>query len=67
MTEQNLFEAIYKKTLSCNTLTKLDAIQCDQHALVIIVRTRFIQHTPDKSFLLNNFADFLDMTAKKLY
>ena len=44
---------------------KLDLILCEQHALVINGHAGFIQHTPDKSFLFNNFADFLDVQVKK--
>ena len=58
-------KVFYKKTLSCNTPLKLDAIMCDQHALVIIACAGFVQHMPDKSFLVNNFADFPDVQAKK--
>ena len=41
---------VYKKTLSCNTPAKLDAILCDQHALVINALAGFIQQTPDRVF-----------------
>ena len=53
------------KVLSCNTPMKLDVILCDQHAFVINARADFIQHMPDKSFLVNNFADFLNVRVKK--
>ena len=55
-----------RKLLSCHTPTKLDAILCNQHAFVIIERADFIQHMPDKSFLINDVADFLDVLGKKL-
>ena len=32
---------------------------------VIIVCVNFIQHTPDMSFLANNFAYFLDVQVRK--
>ena len=44
---------------------KLDAILWDQHALVINTRAGFLHHTPDKSYLVNNFADFPDVGLKK--
>ena len=56
---------LYKKSLSCNTPAKLGTILCDQHALVINACAGFIQHTPDKAFLVNNFADFPDVQVKK--
>ena len=37
---------------------------CNQHALVMCMC--FIQHTPDKSLRVINFADFLDMRVKNL-
>ena len=40
---------------------KLVTILCDQHVLVVIAPTGFIQHTPDKNFLANNFANFPDV------
>ena len=49
-----------------STSVKLDEILCDQHALVILACAGFIQHTPDKSFLGNNSADFLDVGVKNL-
>ena len=39
---------------------------CNQHALVITVGAGFIQHTPDKSLLVNKSADFLDVRVKNL-
>ena len=44
---------------------KLDAILCHQQVFVINVRMGFIQQTPDKSFLVNNFVDFLYVRVKK--
>ena len=35
--------------------------------LAIIGCTGFIKHTPDRSFLANNFADFIDMRVKKSF
>ena len=43
---------VVKKTRSCNTPAKLDAILCDQYALAINAPVDFIQHTPDRVFLL---------------
>ena len=67
-TERNLeileiSKVIYTKILSCNTPAKLDAILCYQHALVINACMGFIQHVP-ASFLVNNFAVFLDVPVK---
>ena len=47
------------KIVNKRTLSKLDAIVCNQHALVIIMCVSFEQHTPDKNCLVNGFADFL--------
>ena len=46
-----------------NMPTKVDAILCNQHALVINACVGFTQHTPDTSFLVN-FADFPNVWAK---
>ena len=56
-------KGLFMKTPLCNTPAKLEAILCDQHALVLTVHAGFIQHTPDKSFLLNNFVDFPDVAV----
>ena len=50
---------LFTQKLSCNMPVKLDAILCDYPGRV--VRTGFIQHTPDKSVLVNNFADLPDV------
>ena len=72
MTEWNL-DLIFNRTtsklfsiklLSCDVLAH-DAILCVQHALVIIACTSFMQHTPGKSFRVNNFADFPDVWVRK--
>ena len=51
--------------MPCNMRVKLDAILCNQHALVINVLVGFMQHRPDKSFLVNNSAAFTDVWEKK--
>ena len=58
-------KVVYKKTLLCKMPAKINAILCNQHALVMIASAGFIQHTPDKRFLVNNFADFPDVWVKK--
>ena len=45
---------------------KLDAILCNHHALALNARVGFIQHTSDKSFLVNNFADLPDVQVQTL-
>ena len=58
-----------KKTSSCNTPAKLDAILwCDQHGLVINAHTGFKQHMPDKSLISCKqlcCSDFLDVRLKR--
>ena len=39
--------------------------QLNGNALGITAHARFIQDTPDKSFLVNYFADFQDVPVKK--
>ena len=61
---QEINKVVYKKTLSCNT-PELDVILCNQHVLVISAHAVFIQYMSDRGFLVNNFADFLDVPLKK--
>ena len=65
---REISKVVYKKIkpLSCNMPAKLDAILCDQHVLVIIAYMGFIQHMPDKSFLVNNLANFPDVRVKNI-
>ena len=51
--------------MSYNIPAKLDAILCNQHVLVIDARAGFVQHMPDRSFLVNNFANFPDVQVNK--
>ena len=58
---QILYKVVYKKKKNSvmQYACELDAVLCKQQALVKIVHPDFIQHAPDKSFLVDNFAYFL--------
>ena len=71
---EGLSKAVFKKTVSCNTPTKLDAIIFAQNMLVIKVQEICAFHTAYacykcacflQTFLANNFSDFLYIAGKK--